>query len=271
MKIDKIKEISIMSKYIDLNQIGNIHVHELIRISKGWISFTKTDASNNKELNKWSFKTDDPDYIYCWERLKRDLESELNLDNNNNKNNFTSKFNIRITFDNNDTVDYPFLEDLLSCNLFKTHENILRMIPSGDCELPYITAPFNSLELDKEIFSQLDINDINAIMYAEGGAMGSPGVIQLIDSKYNIYRAETLFNGPDELTQFEVLSKFQFGENDYYDNMLIYINENLWAYLNLGAGNHLYLSMDFYKKFGNILFDVNMGMRYRKFVKLIKW
>jgi hypothetical protein len=48
------------------------------------------------------------------------------------------------------------------------------------------------------------------------------------------------------------------------------LNDECWLYLNLGAGNHLYIRKDFYHKYGSRILATRDVDRYRNWMKLIK-
>lgn len=50
---------------------------------------------------------------------------------------------------------------------------------------------------------------------------------------------------------------------------ILKINGENWIYLNLGAGNHLFLRHDMYRDFGNMLLDVEHPTMYGKWRRLV--
>ena len=83
-------------------------------------------------------------------------------------------------------------------------------------------------------------------------------------------QAKILFVSQEEIvkTYFDGLEiESSFGLPDCKD---CFINNRRWKYINLGAGNHLYLREDFWYEHGNRIMDVSDVKRYVNWKKLIR-
>lgn len=125
--------------------------------------------------------------------------------------------------------------------------------------------------LTKSTLSRLKKEDLVALMYAEGGAMGCPGEIMVLDDRFRLFR--TVCDGRSDVTQQDVTDLFDgFDHVDGWmvsDIERVVLNGKTWVYFNLGMGNHLYMRSDFYRNVGNDLFDVEQSKRYRKWNDLL--
>ena len=125
--------------------------------------------------------------------------------------------------------------------------------------------------LTKGTLSKLKKEDLIALMYAEDGAMGSPGEIMVLDNRFRLFR--TVCDGHTDITQQDVTDLFDgFEHTDGWmapDINRVMLNRQPWVYFNLGMGNHLYMRQDFYFNVGNDLFDVKPSTRYKKWNDLL--
>jgi hypothetical protein len=107
-------------------------------------------------------------------------------------------------------------------------------------------------------------------MRAESGAMGSPGEVTVL-CEDTVYRTNLLYdnacNPQNIFSLYEGLDSF---EGSPVDICLLIINDDVWIYLYLGYGNHLYLNYRFYKKYSNLIYDAEAPNRYTKWNMLIK-
>lgn len=269
INLSNVKEISLLSEF----KINNKSFKEMLRVSSGWISFSR--STGTKELEKWSFQTNLNDYKSKWENLISSFYHEVNAPHNYILEEMNTKFNVRITLKNDSKIDISCNGDFYLNGLINQAKAFLSLIPLSINDLPYVLAPFYFKDLNKNTLSSLNIDDVNALMYAEGGAMGRAGVIELVDKNLNLYVAETLYNESCDITQMEVTNLFEgfshrtiFNKDDFH---WVKLNNTNWLYLYLGMGNHLYIRQDFYLIYGDRLFDITQPNRYRKWCNLIRY
>ena len=93
------------------------------------------------------------------------------------------------------------------------------------------------IELTEEKLASLKPNDIITVTVAEGGAMGDPGAIEIVDKKLNIYHtysgkidSEILYEKIPFLQKLELV----FGN-------IIGLDEKKWSGLYTGFGNYLFV------------------------------
>lgn len=132
--------------------------------------------------------------------------------------------------------------------------------------------------LTEEVLSNMDPNKVVAIMYAEGGAMGSPGEFEFIDEDFIVYSNNPgtkngNYEEPYTMGQFDLSLMFKGFEpvlGFFIDIQDFKINDYPWKYICLGAGNHLYMRRDFYDEIGNRIIDKDYPQRYVKYEKITK-
>ena len=132
---------------------------------------------------------------------------------------------------------------------------------------------FHNHKLTIAVLKQMDKSRLVAFMYAEYGAMGSPGHVDIIDCDNNIYSAETV-RGDADFELWEVFELF-----DGYRPLLgytidgikrVYVNGDNWLYMYLGCGNHLLMKTQFFAEHGDNLFSIDPVERYGNWKKLTK-
>lgn len=131
---------------------------------------------------------------------------------------------------------------------------------------------FSFNKLTKEIFDNIKKEDLTAVFYAEGGAMGYSGLTMIVINEMNVYYSG-LIGEEDDLSQIEILKLFEgFKHIDGFfapDMTNTNINGEQWTYYYLGVGNHLYIRHDLNAKIGNYIFDTNLEHRYGNFMNLV--
>lgn len=266
----KIKEISIVSH----NTSGTQYDYDdLLRLSSHWFSYTRTRTNDGKETEHWSYKTHSDVLDRKFEDVCRAVYNELTNPHEafDGKSNF--KFNIRVT-----SVDGTY-ENLSKIGMFadngmsETAQAFLRAIPEFE-NYPEVISLFKSTYLTKKALSSIDIRHICAFMYAEGGAMGSPGCMDLITTDYHRYYTDGIYGRATDVSQFDVTDLFDgFHHVASYGRKsleILKLNGDNWIYLNLGAGNHLLLRHDMYRRVGDMVLDTEHPRMYGKWRRLIE-
>ena len=265
-KSNFIKEISIVSH---CNKKDGYD--DLLRISKHWISYRRTNKKG-KEIHQWSYKTS----AYVLEGKYNDvtdcLYREFKKPHPPYNGDSLYDFIIRITY-RDDTYEDIHKKGTFSDNDMCLHAaKIYKIIPENEA-FPDVITVFKSEYLNSNNFSKIRPRDINAFMYAESGAMGFPGCIDLITSKYQRYYTDGIYGKLTDVSQYDVASVLDgFEHKPTYQRKsleILKINNENWIYLNLGAGNHLFLRHDMYYEFGNMLVDVNRPNMFGKWRRLV--
>ena len=117
------------------------------------------------------------------------------------------------------------------------------------------------LTLDKERIREIIPESICFFLYAEGGAMGSPGSVEfIIDSDKGLthYIAYYLPFVPGHIGNEDI--SYLFPSIDDIDLEMFGGCTGLpdeWYYVNLGAGNHLFVRSEYYRSFMGRVSDCN--------------
>ena len=276
---DDIKEISLVTNYVFYNYDKDAYT-DLLRISKGCISYKRTNFHTKKEVVSWSYKSKSPCYIEKFNRLVFDVCNLFNSEEHIIVGRTDSgSFNLRVTINDGTHLDFHGDSNLYENELNDIADAIRRIIPKGEIYPDFIDKySFYRENLTKEIIATIDKNKLIAIMYAESGAMGNAGEIEIMDEDGVVYSNEESYTGikikdNQRISQFDVTALFDgfepVGGFDY-DIHRVYLNEMTWVYINLGAGNHLYLRCDVYKEYGFALIDTDYGSRYQSWCNLTK-
>ena len=266
LSIENIKEISLVTDHVFYGYDENAYT-DLLRISKGWISYKRTNFHTKKEVCNWSYKTNSEEYKDKYNRLvnkvidvfKDDSRSIIRMTD-------CGSFNLRVTFKDDSHINLDILASY-----------IREIIPNKEIHPDFIDEQFYRDNLTKTVLSEIDKERIVALMYAEGGAMGNPGEIEIVDEENIVYSNDSYYSGVDipkeeMVTQFEVTDLFEgFEHVDGFASgfmRVVKLNNRPWLYLNLGAGNHLYVREDFFFRYGNEIFNVRKPEMYGNWGRL---
>lgn len=123
------------------------------------------------------------------------------------------------------------------------------------------------IELDKDNIKDIDFDRIIAVMVAEGGAMGEPNALLVVDENMKLYHSNFAFGNfkPEELKEkFPVVAGFDCPSDK--------INElDLgWKWFYLGAGNALLVRDQYYEHFKNRV-ESELGKDYKKGELYQRW
>lgn len=102
-------------------------------------------------------------------------------------------------------------------------------------------------ELNNATFTNDILEDAVFFMFAEGGAMGEPGGILFVTESGEAYHGNYAFGDLEMDTieaAFPVLAQCSFGMFGHGSEVPLG-----WEYVNLGAGNHLIVRMDYAEQF----------------------
>lgn len=272
--INNIKEISIASSFVFM-RFNKYWYTDLLRISEHWVSYRRNNFMTKEVVAEWSYKTSKTNIF--WESLTQGVIKVFQIDDSWMFKTDAGVFAIRITFKNNEHLDLELFSNFADNKLEELAQLIKQTIPLEETDYPDVldTIPLFLYEhpLTKESLESLEKKDICALMYAESGAMGSPGEICVIDSNGRKYFDRGIFSdGKCDVYLEEITSAFFDGfKHIKFKNMQNYfINEQTWIYIDLGFGNHLFLRKDFWLEHGNRIADVNAARRYENWKKLIK-
>ncbi len=274
---NNIKEVSIVSKYVFM-LFNDYWYKDLLRISPHWISYRRNKFQTDDLVTEWSYKASKENRL--WDSLTNEILSSFNRDEPWTFMTDVGTFNMRVTFKNNEHWDLELSSNFADNGLTSLAMIIKKMIPSEETDYPDVldAIPLFLYEhpLTKKELSNLKKEDICALMYAEGGAMGSPGEVCIIDIDGNKYFSSGIYSDVEsEVSQIEVIETYfdglehssGIGAPDYKD---CFINNKRWKYINLGFGNHLYLRNDFWYEHGDRIVSVDAGQRYVNWKRLIK-
>lgn len=119
---------------------------------------------------------------------------------------------------------------------------------------PYFERPDVTIISDENFEEFIDLDaDAVAVSCAEGGAMGSPGEVEIVTRDGKWYKTNYAFGTISVTNLFHVVPMLkrhnveQIGEDAYKDN---------WRPYDLGAGNHLFIKTDIVEKFNILISDV---------------
>ena len=269
-----VKEISLVTHYVFYGYDENAYT-DLLRVSNGWVSYKRTNFHTKKEVCSWSYKSSSWDLKSKFEQLIDTFYHEYHAPHEAVHITDCGSFNVRVTFKDDTYVDFSRDGNFYMNGLDNQARAFMRLIPVGEPYPDFLNEnSFVKEELTRELLQEIDKTKLVALMYAEGGAMGMPGHIEIVDDDNVRYVAETLYVENPKVTQFEVTALFDgfehvegfaSGEFDWKQ-----LNGECWLYLNLGAGNHLYIRKDFYHKYGSRILAARDVERYRNWMKLIK-
>lgn len=273
-----IKEISIVSSFV-FQVYDDYWYKDLLRISEKWISYKRTNFTTNKVTNEWSYQTNNKTYIENWDSLKKCIIKEFESQHDLIQRTDCGELNIRVTLINNDHLDLKMSGGLEENGLGDLSFLIKRLIPVEEIVYPdfldIIPLFLQKISMTRESLKDLNKQDICALMYAEGGAMGSAGETCIIDIYGNEYVDKGLYDETCDITQIEIIETF-FDGFKHIDGFaspafnICRINDSNWIYINLGYGNHLYLRHDFWHEHGLRIMATDAPERYGKWKRLIK-
>ena len=204
-----IKEISIASKYVFM-MFNDYWYKDLLRISQHWISYKRNSFQTNDLVSEWSYKTSKENRI--WESLTNEIISAFKRGEPGIFMTDVGTFNIRVTFKNNEHWDLELSSNFAVNGLKQLAIIIKKMIPIEETVYPdvldVIPLFLSEHPLTKKELSNLKKEDICALMYAEGGAMGSPGEVCIIDVNSNKFFSGGIYCDEEtDLSQIEVIEK----------------------------------------------------------------
>lgn len=269
VSIENVKEISVVTSYVMMGYDPNAYT-DLLRVSSGWISYKRVNFHTKKIICEWSYKTTSYDYFMKWDELVNSFYHELNCPSDKAIVTDCGTFNIRVSFKDNTHVDIPGTSDFYSNNLSNQAIALFNMVPRGeqcpDFIKPFI-ANFYEEELIKSELEELDLKTVNSIMYAEGGAMGWPGLVEITTDENVRYsnREKSDISQIEALNIFNDLELFRCSE---IRTIPFYMNDQAWFYIGLGAGNHLYLRDDLYFKVADQIITYDASKRYMNWRKI---
>jgi len=151
----KIKEISIITKYVFMNYNPNYYT-DLLSISKNWISYKRDSFSDGHELDNWSYKTKSSEYESKFYRLCdviKEHYSNINLTGI-----FVTDcgyYSLRITYIDDSYDTYEYGSDFAFNGMQKIADQILSMIPNGE--------KYPDFLLHNELLD-LDVDKLNTII-----------------------------------------------------------------------------------------------------------
>lgn len=263
-----VKEISLVCK--------SGSTEEFLRISKGWISFYRKENKVEKEL--WSLKSTNIKYIQGFEELIDTMYHENGCPHQPYIGETMYSYNIRVTFIDNSYKDFPRNGSFEESGLINQCHAFLNLIPDGFDYPDALDVPLYNKEhkrLTSNILSSLTVNDVHAIMFAEGGAMGCPGEMQVVTEEI-VYNSNIFFKDNDvniNMVMNHLFEKDAVKFDDIYCcfNHFRLSNRDSWYYISLGMGNHLFVSSKFFSQYKKILLGSIEPERFKSWKKLIGW
>ena len=133
-------------------------------------------------------------------------------------------------------------------------------------EFVLIILRSSTISLRKNNYKQyLPITPI-AFSYAEGGAMGCPGQVLIVDDKLDVYDFSLYDLEEDDVIKvIPIVYECQWGG---YRNI---VPPRGWNYEDLGAGNHLFVADAIYEEFAVLRkpYGQNLGQLYQAWIGII--
>lgn len=265
----KIKEISIVCK---CSKEDNKY-KELLRVSRGWLSYKKTYQVDDNEDVNWSYKSNSKESFIKFECACDVCYHLFNVRHEHIRVDSPYSFNVRVTYNDLTHIDLKFNGTFADNNLFDYVIMFVKIIPDGEI-YPECFTVFKNIYLNKNILRTIEKDNINGLMFAEGGAMGKPGCVELITKDYYRYYTDGIYGKVTDVDQIEVinlLDGFEFKPTfgcKLIENIII--NNKEWIYLNLGAGNHLLLRHDLFERIGTLILDTMDHLMYSKWIRLVE-
>ena len=272
-----VKEVSIVSNFVFM-MFNEYWYKDILRISEHWISYRRNNFNNGKVVSEWSYKSNKDNRL--WESLTNEIISTFLRDKPWTFITDVGSFNIRVTFKNDEHWDLELSSNFADNELNHLAILIKRMIPSEETNYPDVldVVPLflEDCALTRKSLEELKKEDVCVLMYAEGGAMGSPGEVCIIDINGRKFFTHGIYSDDKcDISQIEIVETYFNGLNhrsgigapDYAD---CYINGRTWKYINLGFGNHLYVRDDFWYEHGDRIANVEASQRYVNWKRLIK-
>lgn len=117
---------------------------------------------------------------------------------------------------------------------------------------PYFERPDVTIISDKNFEKFIGLDAV-AVSFAEGGAMGSPGEVEIVTKEGKWYKTNYAFGTIYWNQLLEVIPmlkecSFSFDEGDTCPDD--------WRPYDLGAGNHLFIRVELAEKFNRLTCDV---------------
>ncbi len=271
---DNVREISIVSN-IAKSSHNNNEYKDLLRVSSNWISYKRTYRNNEVPSVEWSYKTTSYIYDRKWSNLIYVCLNELNKKKEcMNHSTDSSGYTFRVSFKDGKHIDIKGTSNLsrdgFADTAYMLQEMIPHLEPSSEC-IERHCYHYSDIALSRKNIEQLDLSTVDSIMYAEGGAMGIPGLVEITTVDGKRFSNMPGLDGCD-IDQCEVLSLFDglnpFRKSFSIDLESFEMNGSEWVYVGLGAGNHLYLRHKLYLKVINDIFDARVSVRYSNWMDL---
>lgn len=123
------------------------------------------------------------------------------------------------------------------------------------------------IELDKDNIKDIDFDEVIAITVAEGGAMGEPNGLLVVDENMKLYHSNFAFGNfkSDELKEkFPIIGGFDCPPDKINELDLD------WKWFNLGAGNALLIRDKYYEYFKDRV-ESELGKDYKKGELYQRW
>lgn len=272
---ETVKNIKISTSYW-YREYNDRFYNDSLSINKDGVSYIRDRNEENERVIEWSYKDITGMYTGRFDRVVYSLKNTIKDDllELNQTSNDRNSFNILIEFNDNSIKEYKFRGSFASNGLIDLASAIIQIIPNGH-SYPDLINLFIDKRLKTSALSKINKENLVALMFAEGGAMGSPGQTEIITydyKKYVRYSGNALFD--EDVNQYKVFELFDglFDDKNLIRKsfQILTINNSNWVYLNLGFGNHLFLEEHLWEKVWNIVFHQEKGYRYGGWGKLVR-
>ena len=275
-----VKEISMTSDFIFMSY-SDYWYRDLLRISRHWSSYRRTNVHAEKVVDEWSYKSTNESREMGWNHLLNAVFSLFQSDTNVFETiTDTSEFNIRVTLNDGSHLDMKFYGNFASNKLEGLSYAFKTLIPKEETAYPdvldIIPLFLHPVLITKEVLDRIEEKNICAFMYAEGGAMGCPGEFCALDTEGTKFYIKGFYSGSQkQVGQIEAMEKLfpdfsRLSGIGAPDMNTVLLNKERWMFIYLGMGNHLYLRYDFWMEHGLKIWDGGASKRYRNWKKLIR-
>ena len=152
--LNNIKEISLVTDYVFYGYDEDAYT-DLLRISKNWISYKRTNFHTKKEVCSWSYKTTSEAYNRKFERLISDVERAFEITDIVSITD-CGWFNLRVTFKDNSHVDLHREGNFAMQSLDYLARSIKELIPRHEKYSDFLDDEFSRDNLTKELLQEID-------------------------------------------------------------------------------------------------------------------
>lgn len=268
--LENIKEISLTSTSKEWAKSASDVYTESYCFSMNRVSYLREGLNDISLNDAWTYESDSERFhkyfnLACEELIKL-YQSDIEIPDIEH----CCRFYFKVILNDDTVIKFKKLPVSLRFNHLDLLASYLRKVIPPHEEVPDPMVP--NCKLDKfcrEFLSTMKEEHPVALMYSDSNALHEPNVVEVITDGDVLY-----YMHPEKeeyaISPFDVLATFDGFEpiNQTSDPIkYVKLNDEIWIYLSMENGNHLFVEKKFFKEYFTCLFDLSASKRYDLWVK----